>query len=95
MSRLSLLLCCVLSIASGLVAVGEGQETQPSPEVSLSDKEIGRLEIFEERALSDADAVFNLQEYAQARGRYAAFLTKHADSPAAAYALLPRVGVRN
>jgi len=93
MIRLSLLLCCGFLVASGLVAVGQAQETQS--EVSLSDREIGRLEIFEDRALSEADAVFNLDQYAEARGKYLAFLTKHADSPAAAYALLRKGRCKN
>ena len=88
MSRLTLLLFCGLLMAPGFVVVGDGQETQPRPEVSLSDKEVGRLDIFAERALSEADAVFNLQEYAAARGKYEMFLAKHGDSPAAAYAML-------
>jgi TolA-binding protein len=77
----------------GLLVVAEfgivyGQEKEPRPEVTLSDREIARLDIFEERSLSLADAAFGKQEYAAAREMYGAFAEKHADSPAAPYATL-------
>jgi len=87
MRRLLWLLSCGLPIAAGFGVV-YGQEEEPRPEVTLSDREIGRLDIFEDRALSVADAAFDQEEYAAAREKYGAFLEQHPDSPAAPYAML-------
>ena len=87
MRRLIQFAGCVLWIAAGLSGVVRGQQEEALPEVTLSEREIGRLDIFEDRALSEADAAFDQEEYAAARTRYEAFLQKHADSPAAPYAI--------
>jgi len=89
MRRLLRLVSCGLLAAAGFsVGVVHGQEEEPRPEVTLSDWEISRLDIFEDRALSVADAAFEQEEYAAAREKYGAFLEKHPDSPAAPYAML-------
>ncbi len=86
MKRLSLLLSCGFLFLFGFVATSNAQE--PRPEVTLSLKEIGRLDIFEDRALSQADAAFELEDYAKAGEKYDAFLAKHKDSTATPYAML-------
>jgi len=88
MRSLIRLVSCGLLVAAGFSGVVDGQQQEPQPEVALSDREIGRLDIFEERALSEADAAFEREEYPAAREKYAAFLKKSADSPAAPYAML-------
>jgi len=85
----------LLLISSGLLAVmGSavvcGQQQEPRPEVTLSDKEIARLDIFEDRALSEADAAFDRQQYVAARTKYDDFLKQYSGSAAAAYALLKK-----
>ena len=87
MRRLLRLVSCGVLVAAGL-SVANGQEEEPRPEVTLCDREINRLDIFEDRALSVADAAFDQEEYAAARDKYGAFLEKHPDSPAASYAML-------
>jgi len=87
MRRLLRLVSCGLLVAAGFSVV-YGQEEEPRPEVALSDREIGRLDIFEDRALSVADAAFDQEEYAAARDKYGAFLEQHPDSLAAPYATL-------
>lgn len=77
-----------LLVMAGLSGVVRGQEEASRPEVTLSEREIGRLNIFEDRALSEADAAFGQEEYTAARGKYEAFLQKYSDSPAAPYAIL-------
>jgi TolA-binding protein len=86
MNRHFLLLCCGLLVSAEMVAVSGAQDARP--EVTLSTKEIARLDIFEDRALSSADAVFNLEKYADAGAQYADFLQKHKGAPATAYAVL-------
>jgi len=82
-----LLVSCGLLIVTGLATVGFAQEDKDK-EIALSDKEIGRLDIFEDRAISEADAAFAREEYAQAGAAYGAFIEKFPDSSVAAYALL-------
>jgi TolA-binding protein len=87
MKNCRLLLGCGLLLLAGFVTVGFAQEDNNS-EITLSDREIGRLDIFEDRAISKADAAFARGEYAQAGKAYGTFIEKFPDSSVAAYALL-------
>ncbi|MEK6237679.1 MAG: tetratricopeptide repeat protein, partial [Planctomycetales bacterium] len=81
----SLLTCAFLiaGIAPGFVL---GEEAEPvDPEITLSDREIRRLDVFEDRALSGADAAFHQKNYADALGLYDGFLKKFPKSTSAAY----------
>ncbi len=82
-----LLVVCGLLVVAPPATVVFAQGAEETEEITLSLKEIGRLDIFEDRALSKADAVFNRGEYADAMAEYDAFLKKHADSYGAAYAM--------
>jgi len=89
-SLISLALPGLLIVAGfALSTRGEDQRNAESrPEVTLSEGEIARLSIFEDRALAEADAAFNRQDYDGGYARYAAFTKRFPDSPVAAYALL-------
>jgi len=56
-------------------------------ELSLSDREINRLDVFEDRVLSKADAAFSREQYDEALGQYDSFAQKFLDSPVLPYVL--------
>ncbi|NQU22119.1 MAG: tetratricopeptide repeat protein [Candidatus Nealsonbacteria bacterium] len=76
---------------AGVTCFAAEQPGEEESEIRLSSQEIKRLNVFEDRALSKADASFARQEYAEAGKQYGSFLQEHPQSRVAAYALF-RIG---
>jgi len=82
-----LLLICGLLTFLGFTAGAPAQESEGPEEISLSERDIRRLDVFADQALAKADAAFNRAEYAKARDAYDAFVAKMPKSPVAVYAM--------
>ena len=63
-------LTLVFVAASFVPSIAQGAEDEKPAEISLTDKEIARLDIFEERALFKAEADFDREDYAAARVKF-------------------------
>lgn len=88
MKRFWLLVGCGLLSVAGLAPVHAAEQEGQEGEVKLSDREINRLDIFEDRALSKADAAFTQAQYGQAMAEYDSFLREFPNSRVTAYVLL-------
>jgi len=75
------------TVMLGPVSAQEAKEAEEEITIKLSDRDLKRLSIFEDRALSTADAAFAREEYEKAAELYDAFLKKLPKSPVAPYVM--------